>query len=162
MRRTYRLAGFLREEVGSQESASDAGVQTSEAVVRGLENGILEASGIGEVQMQRACLGVLGAVGAGTDVGLEEIKAVGDDSPIGGSRGGDGALGTSLAGVGRLDDSDLVDGRFTLGQGVGRGERREEENCESGVHVAGDLVKSWLGVRLSRCVSERSWVDVGF
>jgi len=50
-----------------------------------------------------------------------------------GGRGGDGALRTAVAGVSGVNDGDLVNA-WCGGLGVGRGEDREEEGSDLGMH----------------------------
>jgi hypothetical protein len=79
LRWTYSLSGFLGEVVGGEESAGDAGVETGEAVVGGVDNGILEATRVLQVQVELAVLGVVGGLSARANVGLELVETVGDD-----------------------------------------------------------------------------------
>lgn len=72
----------MGEVVGGEEGTGDAGVETSETVVGGVDNGILEAAGILQVQVKLAVLGVVRGLGAGADVGLEGIETIGDDLVI--------------------------------------------------------------------------------
>ena len=53
-----------------------------------------------------------------------------------GGRGGDGALRTAVAGVGGVNDGDLVNA-WCGGLGVGRSEDREEEGSDLGMHFGG-------------------------
>jgi hypothetical protein len=48
-------------------------------VVGGVDDGVLEAAGVHEVEVQLAVLGLVGGVGAGADVGLELIEAISND-----------------------------------------------------------------------------------
>ena len=48
-------------------------------MVGGVDDGVLEAAGVLEVQVQLAGLGAVGLHGAGADVGLEFVEAVGDN-----------------------------------------------------------------------------------
>lgn len=48
-------------------------------MVGGVDNRILKAAGIPEVQVESAVLGLVGGSGPGADVGLELVEAVGDD-----------------------------------------------------------------------------------
>lgn len=73
------VAGRLAEVVGRVESASDTGVELGVAVVRAVDDGELEATGVLEVQVELAVLGLVGRVEAGSDVSLELIEAEGDD-----------------------------------------------------------------------------------
>ena len=57
----------------------DTGVETSPAVVGGVDDGVLEATGVLEVQVDLAVLGLLGGLDAWADVGLELIETIGDD-----------------------------------------------------------------------------------
>jgi hypothetical protein len=77
--RTYGLAGVLREVVGRDEVSCHAVVKPRVAVVGGVHDGVLEAAGVNEVQVELAVLGLVGGVGAGADVRLELIEAVGND-----------------------------------------------------------------------------------
>jgi hypothetical protein len=76
---TYGLASILREVVGGDEAAGDALVETSPAVVGSVDNGVLEATGVLEVQVELAVLAAVCGNGAGADVCLEGIKAISDD-----------------------------------------------------------------------------------
>jgi hypothetical protein len=76
---TYSLAGVLREVVGGNELACDALVETRPAVVCSIYDGVLETAGVLEVQVELASLGSVGLDGAGANVGLELVEAVGDD-----------------------------------------------------------------------------------
>jgi hypothetical protein len=76
---TYGLAGVLGEVVGRDEVSCHAVVETRVAVVGGVHDGVLEAAGVNEVQVELAVLGLVGGVGAGADVRLELIEAVGND-----------------------------------------------------------------------------------
>lgn len=137
-RTTHCLGSILREEVGGQESSSDALIQASKAVVGSLDDGVLEATGVLKVQVDSAVLGAVCGGGARTNVGLECIEAVGDDSLVGRGAGGDGSLRTSVTRVGGIDDGDLAwvgSSLVALGQRVGHGEDREEDSGEFGVHV---------------------------
>jgi hypothetical protein len=51
-------------------------------VVGSVDDGVLEAAGVLEVQVQLAGLGSFGSCGAGADVRLELVEAVGDDLGI--------------------------------------------------------------------------------
>lgn len=48
-------------------------------MVRGVDNGVLEAARVLQVQVELAVLGAVGRHGAGTDVRLELIEAVSND-----------------------------------------------------------------------------------
>lgn len=48
-------------------------------MVGGVDDGVLETSGVFEVQVQLAVLAAVSGGGAGADVGLELIEAVSDD-----------------------------------------------------------------------------------
>lgn len=69
----------LAEEVGAGELAGDALVELCPAVVDAAEDGELVATGVLEVQVQLAVLVAVGAGVSRADVGLEAIKAKGDD-----------------------------------------------------------------------------------
>lgn len=75
----YSLASILGEEVRRDESAGDALIQARPAVVGRVDDGVLEAARVLEVEVQLAVLGVVGGLGARADVGLELVEAVGDD-----------------------------------------------------------------------------------
>jgi hypothetical protein len=45
-------------------------------VVGGVDNGVLEAAGVHEVEVQLAVLGLVGCDGAGSNVRLELIEAI--------------------------------------------------------------------------------------
>lgn len=80
--RTHGLASILREVVGSDKATSDTGVKTSPAVVGSINNSVLEAAGVLEVQVELAVLALVGGLGAGADVGLEGIETISDDLEI--------------------------------------------------------------------------------
>lgn len=76
---TYSRARVLGEVVGGEEGAGYAIVETSPAVVCCVDDGVLEATGILEVQVQLAVLAAVGGHSAGARVGLERIEAVSND-----------------------------------------------------------------------------------
>jgi hypothetical protein len=76
---TNRLGSGLREEVGGEESASDALVKLGITVVGGIQESILEATWVLKAQVDLAVLGVVGNTGARPDVGLERVEAKGDN-----------------------------------------------------------------------------------
>lgn len=78
-RASYGGARVLREVVGGQEGAGDAFVQTGPAVVGGVDDGVLESTGVLEVQVDLAVLAAVGGNGAGANVGLELIESISDD-----------------------------------------------------------------------------------
>jgi hypothetical protein len=65
-------------------------------VVSGVYDSVLEASRILKVEVELAVLGVVGGFGAGADVRLELVEAVGDD--LAGCQC-QGSYGTSKEGV---------------------------------------------------------------
>lgn len=73
---TYGLASVLGEVVSSDEATSHALVETSPAVVSSVDNSVLEATGVDEVEVQLAVLGLVGSGEAGADVRLELIEAI--------------------------------------------------------------------------------------
>ena len=75
----YGLSSVLGEVVRGDEVTGHALVQTSPAVVGRVDNGVLETAGVLEVQVELAVLGAVCGGGAGADVGLELIEAVGND-----------------------------------------------------------------------------------
>ena len=83
---SYSLARVLGKVVARHERARHALVETRPAVVRGVNDGVLEATRILEVEVQLALLGVVGLLGPGADVGLELVEAVGDDLFLDGVR----------------------------------------------------------------------------
>jgi hypothetical protein len=76
---TYGLLSVLGEEVGGDEGALHALVEAGPAVVGSVNDGILEATGVLEVQVESAVLGLVGTRVAGTNEGLELIETIGDD-----------------------------------------------------------------------------------
>lgn len=76
---TYGLAGILREVVGGDEAAGDAIVHACPAVVGGVDNGVLEAAGVLEVQVELAVLGLLRRGDGRANVRLELIEAISND-----------------------------------------------------------------------------------
>ena len=52
----YSLCSILREVVGGQESSSDTGVETSETVIGGVYDSVLETTGVFEVEVELAVL----------------------------------------------------------------------------------------------------------
>lgn len=77
--RTYSLASILGEVVGRDEAPSHTVIQTRPAVVGGIDNGVLEAAGVLEVQVELAVLGLLRRGDAGANVRLELIEAISND-----------------------------------------------------------------------------------
>jgi hypothetical protein len=75
----YSLPGILREVVRRHECACNALVETRPAVVRCVYDRVLEATRVLEVEVQLAGARVVCLSGAGADVGLELVEAVGDD-----------------------------------------------------------------------------------
>jgi hypothetical protein len=155
-----RGRGVLREVVGRVERPGDGRVELGIAVVGAVDNGELEAARVLEVQVQLAVLGVVADDGAGSDVGLEAIKAEGDNllrvwsaccsirpqplqppkrtyGGIGRDGGRDGALRAAVTGVRGRDDGDLgwVGGirpavARVLGDRGRSDERRKDEGSE--------------------------------
>jgi hypothetical protein len=70
---TYGLTRILREIVTRHKLAGDASVHTSPAMVCSLNDGILETTGVFEVQVELAILGVVRLHGVGANVCLERI-----------------------------------------------------------------------------------------
>jgi hypothetical protein len=131
-----RLRSILGEVVGCDERSGNAGVQACEAVVCCVNNSVLEASRVLQVQMKLAVLGMIRSLCSRANVGLELIEAVRDDSLVNRCRGRDGSLRTSITGVGAVNDGDqsrIRTGSITC-NGVGGREKREEEG-EFGVHI---------------------------
>lgn len=79
MRYSYGLASILGEVVGRDEASGYAVIKTRPAVVGSIENGVLETTGVLQVQVQLAVLAAVGRDGAGADVRLELIEAVSND-----------------------------------------------------------------------------------
>jgi hypothetical protein len=77
--RSYGSTSILGEVVGGDEATGHTIVQTSPAVVGGVDNGVLEAAGVLEVEVQLAVLGLVGRGNAGANVRLELIEAVSND-----------------------------------------------------------------------------------
>jgi hypothetical protein len=75
----YSLACILGEVVGSDKAPSHTLIETGPSVVGSVEDGVLEATGVLEVQVELAVLAAVGRDGAGADVGLELIEAISDD-----------------------------------------------------------------------------------
>jgi hypothetical protein len=75
----YGLSSVLGEVVGRDEAAGDTLVETSPSVVGGVDNGVLEAAGIGEVQVKLAVLAFVCSTGARANVGLECIESISND-----------------------------------------------------------------------------------
>lgn len=75
-RGAYGLSGFLGEVVSGDEAARHTVIETRPAVVGGVDDGVLEAARVLEVQVQLAVLGAVGRGGARADVGLELVEAV--------------------------------------------------------------------------------------
>ena len=67
----------MAEVVGRDEASGDALIKASPAVVGGVDDGVLEASRVLQVEVKLAVLGAVGGAGAGTDVGLKGVEAVG-------------------------------------------------------------------------------------
>jgi hypothetical protein len=76
---SYSGAGVLGEVVRGDEAACHALVEACPAVVGRVHNGVLEAAGVLEVQVQLAVLGLVGRGDTGADVRLELIEAVSND-----------------------------------------------------------------------------------
>lgn len=79
MGNTNSLGSILGEVVGRDEASGDTGIKTGETVVGSIYDGVLEATGILQVQVELAVLGVVGGLGAGTNVCLELVETVGND-----------------------------------------------------------------------------------
>lgn len=98
--------GILREEIGCQESASDALVQPGPSVVGSVHNCVLEASRVLQVQVKLAGFGPVGLLGARAIVGLELIETECDDSLVGRRAVGNGTLWTSISRIRVINDGD--------------------------------------------------------
>lgn len=127
--------GVLAEVVRAVEGAGHALLELRIAVVRALDDGELEATGVPEVQVQLAVLGLESRAHIGSDVGLEPIEAECDDRLIGRDAGGHGALRAAIAREGDALDLDILGIRLvrpTIGDsaganGAGEGKGGKEE-----------------------------------
>lgn len=146
------LAGILREVVGGNEVTSDTLIETSISVVGGVNNGVLKASGILEVQVELAVLAAVRDGSSGANIGLELIKSISNHGLVRRGAGGDGALRAAIARVRGADDLDIiwVGSAVTLRSRECGDERSEEE--ELGKHLdSGDLMR--LKVSLKDCLA---------
>lgn len=100
-----RLAG---EVVGRLERAADTLLQRGVATVVGTEDGVLEAAGVLDVDVQLAVLAGLGDGDTGADGGDIGVEDEGDDGPVRGDLGADTALGAASSTIGHAADGDLV------------------------------------------------------
>lgn len=103
-----RSGGRLGEEISGQECPSDAGVKLRVAVVNGIDDRILKATRIVELQMEGAIFGVVLDAGPGADVRLEGVEAQGHNSAILRDRCADGTSWTAISGRGEARDSDQI------------------------------------------------------
>lgn len=76
---SYRGARVLREEIRREKGARHARVQLGVPVVRRLDDGVLEAAGVLEVEVDLAVLAAVRLRRARSDVGLKTIEAESDD-----------------------------------------------------------------------------------
>lgn len=77
--RRLRGACVLREVVARDEGPGYAVIEARPAVVGCVDDGVLEAARVLEVEVELAVFGVVGGGGARADVGLELVEAVGYD-----------------------------------------------------------------------------------
>jgi hypothetical protein len=105
-------------------------------VVGGVHHGVLEATGVREVQMQLAVLTLVRSDGSRANIGLEGIEAPSNDSLVVRGRGRNGALRASATRVGSVADGDLVwRGCNSTRLRVSRSKDGKGENSELGMHL---------------------------
>ena len=129
------------EVVGALDLAGDALVEVGVATVIGSEDGVLEATGIQQIEVDLAVLAVLSNGDGGAERGDVGIEDQGDGGGIGRDELADGALGAARATIGDAPDangawvrSGSEGSRLDWASGDGSDESRDGSEEERGLH----------------------------
>lgn len=101
------LSSLSREVVGGLLFASNTGIECSVSTVVGGEDGVLEAAGVLEVQVELAVLAALGDGNAGADGGDVGVEDEGHDGPVAGDGASNRVVGAASSTIGDTNNLDL-------------------------------------------------------
>lgn len=101
------LLGHAGEVVVGLEGAADALLEGSISTVIGAEDGVLEATGVLDVDVQLAVLALVGDGNVGADGGNVGVEDDSDDGPVLGDLAADSSLGATGSAIAETADGDL-------------------------------------------------------
>lgn len=127
------LSRLTREVVSRLESSSDTLLDSGVSAVVGGEDGVLEATGVEELDVELAVLAVLGNGDTRADGGNVGIEDQGDDAAVIRDLGGHGALRTSSSAIADLVDLDL----YMCSEVIANFHRQENLRCRLGEQYRG-------------------------
>src|SRR5689334_13796255 len=109
MRRWTYLSSLSGEVVGALQGTGNTLLDAGVATVIGRQDGVLEATGVQDVNIELAVLALLSDGDAGADGGDVGVEDESHDAPVGGDLGADGALGAAGSTIGDTADLDLFE-----------------------------------------------------